>query len=201
MMTLSIQISRELSLVDDIRTETGALLDKLQDAVSPATSFTVGFGVRLRNVSDAILDVISECAQLPQLGSRDLEELCSELTSNQELYVPRLNVGVVDLVVGGASPLVQLGELVNDPLFGQMESFDEFSNFLAELVRAISIVDRYWNPCKCTRRQVHGCTDMQPHLRAPWSINVSAQEKVGACYRIVGNFCGCKLLRKCHYRL
>ena len=88
-------------------------------------------------MSEAIVNVITECSKVIDLGVRDLEELCNELTSNQERYVPRLSMGVVSLV-GGASPLVQLKELVSNPLFTQNENFNEFTDYLTELVSAVA---------------------------------------------------------------
>ena len=129
-----IQISRELSLVDSVKSNISSLLNELQ----AASSETSGLGLWLRNVSDAISNVITECNELLDLGVRDLEELCNNLATNQGLYVPRLSMGVVNLV-GGASPLVQLQELVSNPLFDKKENFSEFTDFLAELVgRAIA---------------------------------------------------------------
>ena len=84
-------------------------------------------------MSEAISNVIAECGELFDLGVRDLEEVCDELATNQDRYVPRLSEGVVNLV-GGASPLLQLQELVSNPLFTQKENFSEFANFLEELV-------------------------------------------------------------------
>ena len=90
--------------------------------------------------------MIVECEKLVTLGVRDLDELCSELASNQSRYIPRLSVGVVSLV-GRASPLVQLKELVNNSLFVQEESFSEFTDFLAELVCLTIDVVKYSHEC------------------------------------------------------
>ena len=87
----------------------------------------------MRSVSEAISNVIAECGELFDLGVRDLEEVCDELATNQDRYVPRISEGVVNLV-GRASPLLQLQELVSNPLFNQKENFSEFTNFLEELV-------------------------------------------------------------------
>ena len=84
----------------------------------------------MRNVSGAILNVIDECGEIIDLGVPELEEMCNELATNQDRYIPRLSVGVVSL----ADPLMQLQELVSNSLFDQKENFTEFTDFLAELV-------------------------------------------------------------------
>ena len=84
-------------------------------------------------MNDTISSVIAECDKHFDVGVRDLEELCNELESNQDRYIPRPSMGVVNLV-GEASPLMQLQKLVNNSLFDQKENFSEFNNFLAELV-------------------------------------------------------------------
>jgi hypothetical protein len=127
---LNIQISKDLDLVDNIKENITSLLGELGAAVSAESS---GLGHWLGNVSDAISNIIAECGELFDLGVRDLEELCDELMTNQNRYVPHLSVGVVNLV-GGASPLLQLQELVSNPLFDQKENFSEFTNFLVDLV-------------------------------------------------------------------
>lgn len=96
-----------------------------------------GLGQRLGSVSVSISNVIAECGELFDLGVRELEEVCDELATNQDRYVPRLSEGVVNLV-GGASPLLQLQELVSNPLFNQKENFSEFANFLEKLVGTYS---------------------------------------------------------------
>ena len=109
-------------------------MTSLLNTLQAATTESSGLGSWLRNVNDTISNVIAECEKLVDLGVRDyLEELCNELATNQARYVPRLSMGVADLV-GGASPLMQLHELANNPLFDQKEDFSEFTDFLAELV-------------------------------------------------------------------
>ena len=89
-------------------------------------------------MSESISNVIAECGELFDLGVRDLEEVCDELATNQDRYVPRLSEDVVNLV-DGASPLLQLQELVSNPVFNQKEIFSEFANFLEELVGTVII--------------------------------------------------------------
>ena len=87
-------------------------------------------GMLVNDVGGAIMDVIGRCSRMVDLR---LAELCSEVSSNQDRYLPRISEGVAELG-GEGSLLMLLSELLNDPSFSQHENFNEFTNFLEELV-------------------------------------------------------------------
>ena len=96
-------------------------------------------GLRLKGVNELLANVISHCYELDLSSSSgsELEELCNNLTSNQEHHLPRISESASSLggeSGDGRSLLVQLRELVTSSTFSQREDFNEFTNYLEEVV-------------------------------------------------------------------
>lgn len=125
------QISKEFDVHQNILEGTLSLLDRLAELQS-VSSNNSSLGTMVNAVNSCLLDVITHCSMLLDLGGSSLEELCNELSTNQQRYIPHLEGGVPGL----EAELMQLKDLINDPIFSQTDSFSNFTDFLGQLVGA-----------------------------------------------------------------
>ena len=123
---------------------TATLLDHLSE-LQGASSNSSTLGQILMNVNSSIIDVISRCSMLSNLSGSGLDELCKELSSNQERYLPHIGRGVAGLE-GERSLLLQLNELVTASPFAQPDNFNSFNEFLAQLV-GTKVTSTHENVC------------------------------------------------------
>ena len=110
------------------------LLDRLNE-LRDVSSNSSKLGLLLSDVNRTVMNVIAQCSLLANSSESQLVQLCRNVLSNQDRYIPRISEGVAEFG-GEGSLLKQLGELVNDPSFSQTENFNKFTDFLAELVSA-----------------------------------------------------------------
>ena len=113
--------------------QVAALLSRLHELDSSTGS---EFSLRLSQVNTTVLNIISLCSSLSFTSGRGLEPLCAQLSTNQQLYLPRVAVGVARLGQEG-STLSLLDDIISDPVFSRNETFNEFNVFLMELVRTV----------------------------------------------------------------
>lgn len=116
--------------------QVAALLSRLHELDSSTGS---EFRLRLSQVNTTVLNIISLCSSLSLTSGRGLEPLCAQLSTNQQLYLPRVAVGVARLGREG-STLSLLDDIISDPVFSRNETFNEFNIFLTELVRTVLCV-------------------------------------------------------------
>ena len=122
-----------------------SLLDRLAE-LQDISFNTSKLGLLLRDLERTITKIVAQCSLLTNSTESELlSQLCNKVSSNQDHYIPRISEGVVELG-GEESLLKQLSELVNDLSFSQTETFNEFTDYLAELVSA-KVVNKYYYVC------------------------------------------------------